>query len=305
MSHLARNRKLRAIFNGMLQHRDGSEIHPKENFQTSVDSGASQDRLFLRHQKHCTVQRIFCKPHWCANCGGILIGTGIECRGPCKQRCHYGLGNGTENCYADFLLTPCHDGAALPCRKKPSYHFGDATKQLGRDIHSAIKNQVVVEIVKEQAHFGKLDKIREVAEEIQRIWSDDFVVRWWLLAQLLSAFVMQVGGYFLVLAIAFPLHGQRAWRLASLQATQTTAVIIFVEGVVAFLVNMLSAQMVSYSELVHFFCLEILHIDLTELKVDLCLTGEALIRTSTRALRISVACWLAITCAWYGQLKLA
>ena len=112
------------------------------------------------------------KPHWCHNCGGIVVGTVFKCKGPCRYVCHHGLGKGKENCHADLLLTECVENAP---RHPPTSDFGDLAKQLKREAHQMVKDQVVEATVEEQRDWGKFDLLKDKVHSFQTWWDNDWL----------------------------------------------------------------------------------------------------------------------------------
>mmetsp|Transcript_41304 Transcript_41304/g.89486 ORF Transcript_41304/g.89486 Transcript_41304/m.89486 type:complete len:268 (-) Transcript_41304:74-877(-) len=237
-------------------------------------------------QAHNLKPKVFLVPTWCSNCKGVLVGSGFECSGPCKMRCHIGLGaNQAEHCKAELLLKPCEECECS--RVQGQYRFGDMTKQIFRNEHQKIKDLVVKEALKEQRGFGKFDKLKSYAEAIQDRWDPQMVKQYLLYGVLLSNIAIFILIYWLVLVIAWPAHGyERANLLGWLQAVSNFASLTLFEGVLAVALHLLLHQVLLYSELIHGFVREILQIDLRELQIDVQRASLAFSEVTFYALQI-------------------
>eukprot|EP00438_Fugacium_kawagutii_P009775 Skav218796 [mRNA] locus=scaffold1140:183205:186833:- [translate_table: standard] len=192
---------------------------------------------------HSLKKKVFLVPTWCSNCKGVLVGSGFECTGPCRMRCHIGLGaNKAEHCKAELLLKPCEE-CEESSRVHGKYKFGDMTKQIFRNEHQRIKDMVVQEALKEQRSFGKFDKLKSYAEDIQSKWDAQMVKQYLLYAVLLSNFAIFMLIYCFVLLIAWPAHGySRAQSLGWFQAVSNFASLTIFEGVLAVALHLLLHQ---------------------------------------------------------------
>jgi len=229
--------------------------------------------------------KVFLLPTWCDMCSGILVGNGFECTGPCKLRCHRGLGwNNAENCRADLLLKPCQETQ----HSKGEYRFGDLTRQIFRNEHQRIKDIVLNEIVKEQRERGKFEKMKEFADELSRRWHDATLKHWLLCGQLISALATLLITYSCVCAVAWPIHGRHvAGNLAWLQAVSNFTGLAAFEGVVLVTVHVLAHKLHLYSQLVHGFVREMVKVDLQELDINLSTAALAVAKVSFRGLQTS------------------
>jgi len=242
-------------------------------------------------------EKTFFKASWCDFCGGILVGSGFKCLGPCGQKCHRGNGNGTFHCHAGVLQTVCEHGAGP--QKPAKFKLRDIPKQMGRDLLSFVKEQVVTEVIREQRKLGHFNIARSVIDEIRTRWEND-TVAWILFAlQLGSAFALYAVTYIVTLLCAWPVHGERGWRLACVQAIHSANLLIMFEGALCVLAGFLSRQVMLYSAVVEAFCKEILFVNPQELNIDLMEAGAAvdmMLRTAlprTLALGVcAVAIWL-------------
>lgn len=205
---------------------------------------------------------------------------------------------GTENCHAELLQVTCEATA----HRRGSYRFGDASRQLARNVHSRVKETVVAEAVKEQEQFGKFQKVKELAEEVRRRWDDVAVRRWVLLCQVLSVLAVQLTTWAAMLLVAGPIHGPRAWRLASWQATQSSATLLAVQLLLAALVLLAARWVLLYSELIHAFVLEVLFVDLKAIGVDLQRAAGSVQGVSWRAAVAASAMWVGVAGVWMQQL---
>jgi len=238
-------------------------------------------------QPHNLKPKVFLVPTWCSNCKGVLVGSGFQCTGPCKMRCHIGLGaNKAEHCKAELLLQPCQECEGTK-EVQGQYRFGDLTKQIFRNEHQRIKDIVVKEAVKEQKGFGKFDKLKSYAADIQEKWDAPMVKQYLLFAILLSSLAVFLLIYCSVLLIAWPVHGySRANRLAWLQAVSNFTSMTIFEGLLVVGLHLLLHQVLLYSELLHGFVREILQIDLRELQIDVHKASSELAEVTFYALQI-------------------
>ncbi|CAE7248055.1 mdn1 [Symbiodinium sp. CCMP2456] len=241
-------------------------------------------------QAHDLKSKVFVVPTWCDICKGVLVGHGFVCAGPCQMRCHRGLGaNGAENCKAELLMKKCEEVAHV----QGQYQFGDVTKQIFRNEKQRIKDLVVTEFVKEQASFGKFDKLKAYSEALQEWWDEDRVVRYMLFAIFSIELVLFVISYSSVFLCAWPVHGaSRAGRLAWLQAVSNCTSAAVFEGLLILLIHVLATQLLVYSDLVHSFVREILQINLSELQIDVGKAADAVTNITIHGLKTTacVAC---------------
>jgi len=241
-------------------------------------------------QAHELKSKVFVVPTWCDICKGVLVGHGFVCAGPCQMRCHRGLGaNGAENCKAELLMKKCEEVAHV----QGQYQFGDVTKQIFRNEKQRIKDLVVTEFVKEQASFGKFDKLKAYSEALQEWWDEDRVVRYMLLAIFSIELALLVISYSSVFLCAWPVHGaSRASRLAWLQAVSNCTSAAVFEGLLILLIHVLATQLLVYSDLVHSFVREILQINLSELQIDVGKAADAVTNITVHGLKTTacVAC---------------
>jgi len=281
---------------------------PKSSSQGACSSTSSPavERRENPHalRSHDLKEKVFFGPTWCDNCGGVLIGDGWQCMGPCGRKCHRGLGMEAENCHADLCCTPCEKCVALTAKMSP-YQFGDVSKQLMRNLKSRVKEQIVEEAVQEQKKFGRLDKIKEVAVGVRKNWDDKVVIWWLFVVQVGLVLLAQLVSHTLVLMVAWPMHGARGWRLAAYGASESAAVFIFVEAALILLARLLARQLLRYSDIIHAFMLEIMHIDLLELDIDLLLAAEAVLRVTECSLWVTCALWVASLANWIAEMRLA
>ncbi|CAE7789768.1 MDN1, partial [Symbiodinium necroappetens] len=241
-------------------------------------------------QAHDLKKKVFVVPTWCDICKGVLVGHGFVCAGPCQMRCHRGLGaNGAENCKAELLMKKCEEVAHV----QGQYQFGDVTKQIFRNEKQRIKDLVVTEFVKEQASFGKFDKLKAYSEALQEWWDEDRVVRYMLFAIASIELVLLVISYSSVFLCAWPVHGaSRAGRLAWLQAVSNCTSAAVFEGLLLLLIHVLATQLLVYSDLVHSFVREILQINLSELQIDVGKAADAVTNITIHGLKTTacIAC---------------
>lgn len=262
------------------------DMFNKEMTAAQAEACAVKSKVKRPHQLK---QKSFIIPTWCDLCSGILVGGGYECTGPCGLRCHAGLGDGTENCRADMLLKPCSEGCE---HVHGAYRFGDITKQLARNVHQTVKDQVVGEIVKEQRGFGKFQRLKEQMTALREAWDDQKVILCALLALLASVVITILGTYIIVFAMRLSLS------LANLQAALLVASLLLHETVILLVVHVAARGMIKYSALVHTFVLTILQIDLEEMEINLDDAGHALVRVSRVLAGISAAAWVAAASVW-------
>jgi len=216
------------------------------------------------------------------------------------MRCHIGLGaNKAEHCKAELLLKPCEE-CEESSRVHGKYKFGDMTKQIFRNEHQRIKDMVVQEALKEQRSFGKFDKLKSYAEDIQSKWDAQMVKQYLLYAVLLSNFAIFMLIYCFVLLIAWPAHGySRAQSLGWFQAVSNFASLTIFEGVLAVALHLLLHQVLLYSELLHGFVREILQIDLRELQIDVQAASSALSEVTFYALQVFAGMGIVSISMWF------
>mmetsp|Transcript_38000 Transcript_38000/g.104506 ORF Transcript_38000/g.104506 Transcript_38000/m.104506 type:complete len:266 (-) Transcript_38000:91-888(-) len=260
--------------------------------QTSKDEG-----IFRAHDMR---KKVFVLPTWCDTCAGILVGTGYECTGPCKLRCHRGLGDkASENCRADMLLKPCEAGAV---HAQGSYHFGDISRQMRRDAKQKVKDVVLTEFVKEQRGFGKFDRLREQVHGLASWWDDTNVILRLVGLQLVTVvFTVAVASGLVHTFGRGPLTSQQA----RLHATYSLSLLIFHEVVLFLVARILAMGMLRYSDLIHTFVHEVLNIDLTEVEINLDDAARAVLRVVNQMLLISAALFVVSAAAWVAALQTA
>jgi len=245
-----------------------------------VSTQASEQVEVTQHKlsPHKLKKKVFLIPTWCANCAGILVGSGYQCT-CCRARCHLGLGKGSENCKADMLLEPCkrcspsvrlstgeESGRSATSKTPKRYEFGDVSRQLVRNAHQTIKDTVVKEAIKEQQAFGKFDLLREQVLELQRRWTDGFFVRWFIGLQI----ALMVSIWAITFGTVQLLAGQNAGdpsvvRLANAQATCAIRSLLLLEMFLLVVVRIGAGRAFMHSDLIFTFIKEILHVDMAEL----------------------------------------
>jgi len=248
-------------------------------------------------QKHDVEEYCCLKPEWCDICQGVLTSNAIQCMGPCGRKCHRGVGKNTFSCYASLLASPC-DSSAKPVHKG-RFRFRDVIRQWGRDLKTSVKEQVVEEALREQRKLGNLSKVEQLAAELRGRWDDAKAKRCFFFCQTASIFIVYILTYLSTVLIGAPLYGVHGWRLACLQAAHSVNLALALEGSLVLFFYALSRQVERYSELIHAFFKEILHVDMLDLHIDLMQAGSAveglmcfaLVSTAGLA-AFSVAIWL-------------
>jgi len=270
---------------------------------SSPSSGTSTPQPL---QAHTLKSKVFVVPTWCDICKGVLVGHGFQCVGCCQRRCHRGLGgNQSENCKAELLLKPCK----VVEHVQGEYRFGDVSKQIFRNEKQRIKDIVVTEFMKEQASFGKFEKLKAYSAALQDWWDEDQVIRYTFAAVLLGELATLIISYSLVFLFSWPVHGAaRSNMLGKLQAASNFTSVAVFEGLVLLALHMLSRQLILYSELVHGFVREILQIDLAELQIDVGKASLAINAVTIRGLQLCAgvailgyAVWLRSLWFLYGS----
>lgn len=205
------------------------------------------------------------KPHWCHNCGGVIVGAAFKCSGPCGYVCHHGLGKGTENCHADLLLTECARGAP---RAKAVSEFGDVARQLKREAHQLVKDKVVEATVEEQREWGKFDLLKVKAATARDWWDTEWVhnTAQTTVFTLALALFLLTGG---VAGVARHFDG-RASRIGYVVAITAAAFVFLLEVVLLYLIRWAARWLLKYTEIVHSFVREMIHVDLAE-DLEICL----------------------------------
>jgi len=101
------------------------------------------------------------------------------------------------------------------------------------------------------------------------------------------------------------MHGPRGWRLASYAAAQSAVVLLMVAVGLCGAGWALGRQLFRYSDIMHAFMSEIMHVDLLKLEVDLALAGSEVMKVSKRGVYLSLVLLVASVANWIMEMRLA
>ena len=236
-------------------------------------------------EPHLIEPEYYYLPDYCDNCGGVLIGNGFRCRGPCGFKIHRGLGKGTENCHADVLLTMCEPRAG----HAHVWETGDLAKQIARNTHQAVKDTVVEATVAEQKDWGKFDRLTEWAKFVREHWDEDDVVAVVLKAQAAGCLGLYALGYVLIRCFRVT-RGSKTpvyLQLAGFSAAIAALAFLCISTLLLYATQVAAVLGLRYSAWGHVFVDEMIHVRLEDCRVDLASSFRSLRAVAERLVKIN------------------
>jgi len=181
-----------------------------------------------------------------------------------------------------------------------NYEFGDFTRQKIRDARSRARSLVVQEAVAEQRSLGKFSKLRAHADNIKATWEKTSVRCVLLLVQLLSSGVLAFLSY---AAVRFVATTRNEHSLAVVQAAASVGMLFLCELVLAGALHFAATWIRRHSKVIEVFFSSVVHVDLSEVGVDLHIFAQESQHIARFAL-CSTGVLLSLSCAvWLECLR--
>ena len=245
-----------------------------ENWITRVDTEVLVGGETLR--AHELRPKIFFVPSTCDVCGGMLVGSGLKCEGPCGLRTHVGEGvNGHGACSAELRGMACECGILNRKHRKVSdYQFGDVSRALARRSVAEISSQVKAGTIQanrewDQKWGGLFADLERWAVWARDDWNDDALVARGTRCVANAAAIAAALGFAAVLVPQRRVPDGDALRLGALLAAWNVVLTLVFAAALSKFARRATRYALARSEMWQQFLLGEVQLDLDDLHISL------------------------------------